>query len=145
MEAAPVIQSGYLSAYGKPVIESDVVAYGSDTFNFQFSDLIQVPEGQKIVFKNFYGNNSTYPGSSNTIYNNLLIKKPGSTPSDVYRADILYDQRLVSGSNLSWDVEFYGPIDVQLERRVMSSATGRDYSQFGFAQVGYAIVEANFE
>ena len=148
VEATPVIQSGYLSAYGKPVIESDVEAGRGGTFNFQFSDQIQVSEGQKIVFKNFIGDNSTYQyggGNNYTIYNNLLIKKPSSTPSDVNRADILYDERLLSGSNLSWDVEFYGPIDVQLERRVISSATSRDFSQFGFARVGYAIVEANSE
>ena len=131
VKQTPFIQSGYLSAYGNPVIESDVNASYSTTFNYQFSELIQVSEGQKIVFKNFIGDSTSYQyvrgdNNSNATYtalNNLLIKKLGSTPSDVYRADIIYDERLYDGSTFNWDVEFYGPIDVQLERRVISSAT----------------------
>ena len=103
------------------------------------------------MFKNYIGDNSTYKYDGNynrTILNNLLIKKPGSTPSDVYRAVILWDDRLVSGSNLSWDAEFYGPIDEQLKHRVLTSASFSEssfYSQFGFAQVGYVILEASLE
>ena len=151
VKQTPVIESGYLSAYGKPVIESDVTdAYGT-TFNYQFSDQIHVPEGQKIVFKNYTGSNETYNFikytgalTSDTIRNYLRIKKAGSTPSDVYSTDTLFTQRLNSGTNLIWDVEFFGPIDVQLQH-VVSSLAISDITQSMFARVGYVVMDANFE
>jgi len=152
---APVIESGYLSAYGKPVIESDVTGGYGTPVNFQFSDQIHVPEGQKIVFKNYTGSNEIYSTYyrrgdgvyievSDTIRNDLLIKKAGSTPSDVYSTDTLFTQRLNSGTNLIWDVEFFGPIDVQLQH-VVSSLAISDITQSMFARVGYVVMDANFE
>ena len=155
VKQTPVIESGYLSAYGKPVIESDVTGSYGTTFNYQFSDQIHVPEGQKIVFKNYTGSNEIYSTYyrrgdgvyievSDTIRNDLLIKKAGSTPSDVYSTDTLFTQRLNSGTNLIWDVEFFGPIDVQLQH-VVSSLAISDITQSMFARVGYVVMDANFE
>ena len=149
VKQTPVIESGYLSAYGKPVIESDVTGSYGTTFNYQFSDQIHVPEGQKIVFKNYTGSNEIYNfisaasgfEVSDTIRNYLLIKKAGSTPSDFYSTDTLFTQRLNDGTSLIWDVEFFGPIDVQLQHQVYSSATS-DMTQSMFARVGYAVVDA---
>jgi hypothetical protein len=148
VKTAPVIESGYLSAFGKPVIELDATLYETP-WNRQSCDQIHVPEGHKIVFNNYYGSSSGYyftrMDSNGTAYeyvrNYLRIKEAGSTPSDT--SGTLFTQRLNTGNNLMWGIEFYGPIEVQLDTELLSTA--QDISRPHYARVGYVVVPASFE
>jgi hypothetical protein len=143
-----VIESGYLSAYGKPVIETEAYRDGTP-YNRQYSDQIHVPQGHKIVLKNYYGNDNSYQfrrldnlTSYDTVRNYVQIKKAGSAPSDT--SNTLFSQRLDTGYNLDWGVEFYGPVEVQLEMSVLSTPLDTPKENW-YARLGYAIVRTNSE
>ena len=145
----PVTETGYLSAYGQPIINTDITGPYGVTFNDQYSETLHVPLGKAVLFTHTKGNSAGYKYVSSghgtqqdaNVSNVILIKRPNSTPNETNSEELLFT--IGVPSNPRFHEKYYGPVDIQVRHRVYSTATASTYSGESekFARVGYSIVD----